>query len=168
MERERRTLTFLFTDIEGSTARWAEQPDAMRAALAAHDAVLRTAVTEHGGTVFKHTGDGIAAVFPAATEAVAAALEAQLRLELPVRMGLHTGEADERDGDWFGPTLNRAARIMDAGHAGRCSARRRPPSWSGPTGSGSRSASTGSRASNGPSPSSSSGPAGIRPCGRRR
>lgn len=124
MERERRTLTFLFTDIEGSTARWAEHPDAMRAALADHDATLRAAVAEHGGKVFKHTGDGIAAVFPAATEAVAAAMEAQQRLELPVRMGLHSGEADERDGDWFGPTLNRAARIMDAGHGGQalCSA----------------------------------------------
>lgn len=119
MERERQTLTFLFTDIEGSTARWAEQPDAMRAALAAHDATLRAAVAEHGGKIFKHTGDGIVAVFPAATGAVAAALEAQQCLELPVRMGLHSGEADERDGDWFGPTLNRAARIMDAGHGGQ-------------------------------------------------
>jgi predicted ATPase/class 3 adenylate cyclase len=123
VERGRQTLTFLFTDIVDSTPRW-EEPDVMRAALGSHDAVLREAVEGHGGEVFKHTGDGVAAVFRSAVEAVGAALEAQQRLELPVRMGLHSGEAEERDGDWFGQTLNRTARIMDAGHGGQvlCSA----------------------------------------------
>jgi predicted ATPase/class 3 adenylate cyclase len=121
--RGRQTLTFLFTDIVDSTPRWHE-PDVMRAALESHDAVLREAVQTNGGEVFKHTGDGVAAVFRSAVDAVGAALEAQQRLELPVRMGLHSGEAEERDGDWFGPTLNRTTRIMDAGHGGQvlCSA----------------------------------------------
>ena len=113
------TVTFLFTDIEGSTERWAADEDAMAAALAAHDATLRGAVESHGGVVFKHTGDGMCAAFSSAPEAVAAAVLAQERLGLPVRMGLHTGEAELRDGDYFGPTLNRAARIMDAGHGGQ-------------------------------------------------
>lgn len=118
MERGRQTLTFLFTDIVDSTPRW-QEPEVMRAALRSHDAVLREVVEVYGGNVFKHTGDGVAAVFPSAIDAASAALEAQQRLELPVRMGLHSGEADERDGDWFGPTLNRTARIMGAGHGGQ-------------------------------------------------
>lgn len=109
-------VTFLFTDIEGSTELWQRDPDRMAVALAAHDALLRDVVAQHGGTVFKHTGDGMAALFASAADGVAAALTAQARLELPVRMGLHTGEAMSRDGDFFGPTLNRAARVMDAGH----------------------------------------------------
>jgi predicted ATPase/class 3 adenylate cyclase len=109
------TLTFLFTDIVDSTPRW-QEPDVMRSALESHDAVLREAVQAHGGEVFKHTGDGVGAVFRSAVDAVGAALEAQQRLELPVRMGLHSGEAEERGGDWFGATLNRTTRIMDAGH----------------------------------------------------
>ena len=78
--------------------------------LAAHDEVLRTVVVEHRGKVFKHTGDGICAVFGSAVDAVRAAVVAQERLSLPVRMGLHTGEAEQRDGDWFGivPQLRRA------------------------------------------------------------
>lgn len=110
------TVTFLFTDIEGSTERWQRDPDAMSVALAAHDDLIREVVRHHGGTVFKHTGDGMCVVFATAAAGLAAALEAQARLDLPVRMGLHTGEAVSRDGDFFGPTLNRAARVADAGH----------------------------------------------------
>src|SRR5580658_10455228 len=113
------TVTFLFTDIEGSTRLWEADPDAMRVALAAHDAVLRSAIEGHGGWLFKHTGDGVCAAFSSAPEAVAAAVDAQRRLGLPVRMGLATGSAELRDGDYFGPVLNRAARVMGAGHGGQ-------------------------------------------------
>ena len=113
------TVTFLFTDIEGSTQRWRDDEAAMAAALRDHDEVLTTTIERHGGHVFKHTGDGIVAVFESATAAVRAALAAQVALDLPVRMGLHTGEAEHRDGDYFGPSLNRCARIMDAGHGGQ-------------------------------------------------
>lgn len=113
------TVTFLFTDIEGSTERWQRDDRSMSEALAAHDHTIRSAVERHGGIVFKHTGDGMCAVFVSAPSAVAAAVEAQAGLGLPVRMGLHTGEAEFRDGDYFGPTLNRAARVMDAGHGGQ-------------------------------------------------
>lgn len=113
------TVTFLFTDIEGSTQRWQDDDQAMSEALAEHDHLLRSVVESHGGLVFKHTGDGLCAVFSSATAAVAAAVEAQARLALPVRMGLHTGEAESRDGDYFGATLNLTARVMDAGHGGQ-------------------------------------------------
>lgn len=113
------TVTFLFTDIEGSTQRWQQDGGAMSSALAMHDHTLRTAIEAHGGVVFKHTGDGVVAVFASASQAVEAAIEAQAGLELAVRMGLHTGEAESRDGDYFGPTLNRAARVMDAGNGGQ-------------------------------------------------
>ncbi|MEA3184604.1 MAG: hypothetical protein QOJ74_1081, partial [Ilumatobacteraceae bacterium] len=113
------TVTFLFTDIEGSTQRWQVDDRAMSEALAAHDLVIRSAVEGQGGVVFKHTGDGMCAVFTSARAAVAAAVAAQARLSLPVRMGVHTGEAEVRDGDYFGPTVNRTARVMDAGHGGQ-------------------------------------------------
>jgi predicted ATPase/class 3 adenylate cyclase len=113
------TVTFLLTDIEGSTGRWESAPDAMRAALAAHDATLREVIGAAGGHLFKHTGDGVVAAFTSPRAAVDAAIAAQRRLALPVRMGLCTGEAELRDGDYFGPPLNRAARIMAAGHAGQ-------------------------------------------------
>ena len=113
------TVTFLFTDIEGSTERWQHDGESMAEALAAHDDLIRSAVMGHGGVVFKHTGDGMCVVFGSAPEAVAAATEVQSDVGLPVRMGLHTGEAESRDGDYFGPTLNRAARVMDAGHGGQ-------------------------------------------------
>ena len=113
------TVTFLITDVEGSTRRWADDAAAMSGAMADHDALLRRTVTDHGGEVFKHTGDGICAVFPTADRAVAAAEAAQAELALPVRMGLHTGVAERRDGDWFGTDVNRAARIADAGHGGQ-------------------------------------------------
>ena len=112
-------VTFLFTDVEGSTRRWEADPDAMRSALAAHDEVLRSAIETHGGFLFKHTGDGVCAAFSSPKSAVDAAIAAQRALELPVRMGIATGEAERRDGDYFGAVLNRAARVMAAGHGGQ-------------------------------------------------
>lgn len=91
----------------------------MRAALAAHDRVLRKAIEAHGGFLFKHTGDGACAAFTSPKAAVDAAIAAQRELELPVRMGIATGEAELRDGDYFGAVLNRAARVMAAGHGGQ-------------------------------------------------
>ena len=112
-------VTFLFTDIEGSTRRWEADADAMRAALLAHDEVLRTAIEAHDGFLFSHTGDGVVAAFASPRSAVDAAIAAQRALELPVRMGIATGEAELRDGDYFGTVLNRAARVMAAGHGGQ-------------------------------------------------
>jgi predicted ATPase/class 3 adenylate cyclase len=112
-------VTFLFTDVEGSTRRWEADADDMRTALAAHDEVLRKAIEAHGGWLFKHTGDGVCAAFVSPNSAVAAAVDAQRALELPVRMGLATGEAELREGDYFGAVLNRAARVMAAGHGGQ-------------------------------------------------
>jgi predicted ATPase len=112
-------VTFLFTDVEGSTRRWEADAVAMRMALAAHDEVLRAAIEAHGGWLFKHTGDGVCAAFASPRSAVDAAVAAQLQLELPVRMGTATGEAELRDGDYFGAVLNRAARVMAAGHGGQ-------------------------------------------------
>jgi class 3 adenylate cyclase len=111
-------VTFLFTEVEGSTRRWEADADGMRAALAAHDEVLRGAIEAHGGCLFKHTGDGVCAAFASPRSAVDAAVAAQRALELPVRMGLATGEAELRDGDYFGALLNRAARVMAVGHGG--------------------------------------------------
>jgi predicted ATPase len=112
-------VTFLFTDVEGSTRRWESDAQAMRAALVVHDKVLRTGIQAHGGWLFKHTGDGVCAAFASPTSAVDAAVTAQRKLELPVRMGIATGEAELRDGDYFGSVLNRAARVMAAGHGGQ-------------------------------------------------
>ena len=112
-------VTFLFTDVEGSTRRWEADADAMRVALAAHDGVLRKAIEAHDGFLFKHTGDGVCAVFASPRAAVAAAVDAQRALELPVRMGIATGEAELREADYFGAVLNRAARVMAAGHGGQ-------------------------------------------------
>lgn len=124
------TVTLLFTDIEGSTRLWEAQPEAMKAALAQHDSILKDAVDANNGHVVKSTGDGIFAVFETAIQAVAATLAAQHALgaspwagiepqSLRVRMGLHTGEAELRDYDYFGEAPNRAARIMAAGHGGQ-------------------------------------------------
>jgi predicted ATPase len=93
--------------------------DAMRAALAAHDEVLRSAIEAHRGFMFKHTGDGVCAAFASPRSAVDAAVAAQRALELPVRMGIATGEAELRGSDYFGAVLNRAARVMAAGHGGQ-------------------------------------------------
>jgi predicted ATPase/class 3 adenylate cyclase len=122
------TMTFLFTDVEGSTRLWQECPEEMSVALARHDEILRAAIDEHEGYVFSTAGDAFAAAFGRAEDAVNAALDAQLALQaeewpggiaLRVRMGLHTGAAIERGGDYFGPELNRAARVMAAGHGGQ-------------------------------------------------
>ena len=122
------TVTFLFTDIEGSTRLWDERPDLMRPALLRHDAIIRGVVGDHGGHIFATGGDGFAVAFQRSSDAVLAALDAQRALqtepwvagaELRVRAGLHSGEAEERDGDYFGPTVNRAARVMSAAHGGQ-------------------------------------------------
>ena len=106
------TLTFLFTDIEGSTKMWEENAPAMQRALLHHDEILRRAIEEQEGYVFKTVGEAFCCAFPAATDALGAALEAQRGLlsseweqtgPLMVRMALHTGAAEERDGDYFGP-----------------------------------------------------------------
>src|SRR5215212_8155357 len=122
------TVTFLFTDIEGSSARWEGHPEAMRVALARHDALVRAPIVEHHGHVVKTMGDAFHAAFARATDAVLAALDAQRQLQaepwgetgpLRVRMALHTGAAEERDGDYYGPALNRAARLVAIGHGGQ-------------------------------------------------
>jgi class 3 adenylate cyclase len=103
-------VTFLFTDIEGSTRRWEADAAGMRAVLLAHDEVLRSAIESHGGFLFSHTGDGVVAAFASPKCAVDAAIAAQRALELPVRMGIATGEAELRDGDYFGPVLTAPPR----------------------------------------------------------
>ena len=122
------TVTFLFTDIEGSTKLWENHPEEMRSALALHDEIVRASIEANGGYVFKTMGDAFCAAFATAPEAIAAALDAQQSLfsepweiEPPVRsrMALHTGTAQEREGDYFGQPLNRAARLLSAGHGGQ-------------------------------------------------
>ena len=112
-------MTFLFTDIEGSTRRWEADADQMRVALVAHDVVMHDAIEAHGGWLFKHTGDGVCAVFGSPRSALLAAVAAQRELELPVRMGIATGDAELRGQDYFGVVLNRAARVMASGHGGQ-------------------------------------------------
>jgi class 3 adenylate cyclase len=112
-------VTFLFTDVEGSTRRWEADAQAMRAALVVDDKALRTAIEAYDGFLFNHTGDGFVAAFASPMSAVNAAIGAQRELQLPVRMGLATGEAELRDGDYLGTVLNRAARLMAAGHGGQ-------------------------------------------------
>jgi predicted ATPase len=112
-------VTFLFTDIEGSTVRWELDPKGMSEGLTDHDVLLRSTIDAHGGVVFSTGGDGFGAAFADAVSALRAAVDAQDRVRLPVRMGLHTGTAEERDGNYFGRTLNRAARIMAAAHGGQ-------------------------------------------------
>jgi class 3 adenylate cyclase len=118
------SVTLLFTDIEGSTRLWEEQPDAMSSALAVHDSILREEIERAGGIVFKTVGDAFHAAFGEAENALAAALMAQQRLlaaGLPfrVRAALHSGEPQLRDGDYFGTPLNRLARILATGHGGQ-------------------------------------------------
>jgi predicted ATPase/class 3 adenylate cyclase len=120
--------TFLITDIEGSTRLWEQHATAMADALARHDALLRAAVEGRAGTVIKTTGDGLLAIFADPAAAVWAALDAQHALRatawgeigaLKVRMAVHSGTAELRDGDYFGPALNRSARILAIGHGGQ-------------------------------------------------
>src|SRR5690242_13473854 len=117
------TVTFLFTDIEGSTKLWEQQPQEMKSVLAQHDSILRAAIESNHGSIIKSTGDGVHAVFAKAFDSISATVQAQLDLSslssLKVRMGIHTGEAEFRDGDYYGQTLNRAARIMSTGHGGQ-------------------------------------------------
>jgi predicted ATPase/class 3 adenylate cyclase len=121
-------ITFLFTDLEGSTRLWEQFPDGMNVALRRHDAILRNAIESSHGQVVKTTGDGMMAVFERAFDATTASLVAQRDLAsetwaetgpLRVRMGLHAGPAEQRSGDYFGPTVNRTARTMSAGHGGQ-------------------------------------------------
>ena len=122
------TVTFLFTDVEGSTKLWERNPEAMSRALSRHDELVRNTVETHGGFVFKTVGDAFYVAFSTATEAVAAALDVQRVLlseeweetgPLRVRMALRTGEAEERGRDYFGPNLNRVARLLSAAHGGQ-------------------------------------------------
>ncbi len=123
-------VTFLFTDVEGSTRLWDRHPDAMRAALERHDILLRAAIDAQGGHVFKATGDAFFAAFHRPQDALRAALDAQIALHaepwslpagdgLRVRMALHTGAAQRRGGDYFGLPLSRAARLLAAAHGGQ-------------------------------------------------
>src|SRR5262245_15105508 len=127
------TVTFLFTDIEGSTQLWEQHPDAMRLALARHDACLNAAIESNGGHVFKTVGDAFCAAFATASDALDAAITAQQNLRalqpsavataaglaLKVRIALHTGAAEARGGDYFGPALNRVARLLAIAHGGQ-------------------------------------------------
>jgi predicted ATPase/class 3 adenylate cyclase len=122
------TVTFLFTDIEDSTKLWERSPQAMQAALVRHDEILRRAIEDRGGYVFKTVGDAFCCAFPTAPDALEAALESQRLLlkerwgestPLRVRMALHMGTAEERDEDYFGPPVNRVARLLSAAHGGQ-------------------------------------------------
>ena len=122
-------LTFLFTDIEGSTRLWERFPQLMQTALARHDALLRQAIEARQGYIFKTIGDAFCAAFEQAENGALAAVEAQQALlnekwetslgPIRVRMALNTGVSDEREGDYFGPPLNRVARLLAAGHGGQ-------------------------------------------------
>ena len=120
-------LTFLFTDIVSSTQLWERNPEAMKTALARHDAILRGAIENHKGKVFKTVGDSFYNAFPNARNALKAALAAQRTLHaelwgetvIKVRMAIHTGAVEARDGDYFGPPLNRVACLLAAGHGGQ-------------------------------------------------
>ena len=120
-------VTFLFTDIEGSTRMWDELPEAMTGAMARHDEILVSVVERHSGIVFKHTGDGICSAFQSPTDALDAAVAIQdaFRAEnfesighILVRVAIHTGEAEELGGDYRGPVLNRVARLLDVAVGG--------------------------------------------------
>jgi predicted ATPase/class 3 adenylate cyclase len=122
------TVTFAFTDIEGSTVRWERDHAAMADSVRRHDGLVRAAIEAQGGHVFKTIGDAFCAAFARAKDAVAAMLAAQQALAgadfsavdgLRVRAALHTGTSDERDGDYFGPTVNRVARLLAIGHGGQ-------------------------------------------------
>jgi predicted ATPase/class 3 adenylate cyclase len=121
------TVTFLFTDIEGSTKLWERHPEAMRSALQKHDSLLYHAIQENNGCVFKTVGDAFCAVFDDAAKALSAARAAQKALlaqdwektPICIRIALHTGTAELRDNDYFGPSVNHVARLISAGHGGQ-------------------------------------------------
>ena len=122
------TVTFLFTDIEGSTRLLEAAEEAYRDGLARHDAIVREAVAGHGGVIVQTRGDGFCAAFAGPTQALQTALAAQLRLlrepwgeasPIRVRMALHTGEVELRGDDYFGAPLHRCARLLDAAHGGQ-------------------------------------------------
>ncbi len=122
------TVTFLFSDVEGSTQRWEQYREAMKRAVARHELLMTAAAHQHGGYVFKTLGDASCVAFPTAPDALRAAADAQRALAkedfsavggLRVRLGLHSGHAEERNGDYFGPTVNRVARLMSIGHGGQ-------------------------------------------------
>jgi class 3 adenylate cyclase len=122
------TVTFLFTDIEGSTKLWERDAATMQAALARHDEILRSAIGANGGYVFKTVGDAFCVAFGSTTDALAAALDGQRTLlaeewdegcMIRARMALHSGEAEERGDDYFGPPLNRVSRLLSTGHGGQ-------------------------------------------------
>ena len=122
------TVTFLFTDVEGSTLRWEAHRDVMKEAMARHDAIVRTSIESRGGSVFTTAGDAFCSAFSSPHNAISSAIEIQTTLAAEewgdvspflVRMALHTGNADERDGDYFGPPLNRCARLLSIGHGGQ-------------------------------------------------
>ncbi len=124
------TVTFLFTDIEGSTRLWQQHPDAMRVIMTRHDALRTAGIEQHGGVVVKSRGEGDSffAVFVRATDAVASASTIQQALlceswpseiSIRVRMALHTGEADLRDNDYYGNAVNRCARLRAIAHGGQ-------------------------------------------------
>ena len=127
MDQAHTIVAFMFTDIEGSSRLWEREPVRMRPALAAHDALGKRAVDAHGGRIVKMTGDGMCAVFEDPLGAVDAAVDFQCALAEPLdgglalraRCGIHVGIAEPRDGDYFGNTVNRAARIMSAGNGGQ-------------------------------------------------
>jgi predicted ATPase/class 3 adenylate cyclase len=121
-------LTFLFTDLEGSTRLWQQYPQVMKTALARHDDIVRTAVENSHGQIIKTTGDGFHAAFTSPQNGLSACIQAQLSLleesweeigPLQVRMGLHIGEAQQRGGDYYGTAVNRAARLMSAANGGQ-------------------------------------------------
>ncbi len=122
------TVAFLFTDIEGSTQRWEAHRAAMADAIRRHDSLLEQSIAAQNGYVFKRMGDAFCAVFRTAPEAIAAACDAQRALSkedfsavdgLKVRMAVHVGHADEHNGDYFGPTVNRVARLLGVGYGGQ-------------------------------------------------
>ena len=120
-------VTFVFSDIEGSTRLWESDPDGMRTSLRRHDEIVRETVEASGGYVFKHTGDGFGAAFESVSSGLQAAARVAVALadepwdgpSLMCRFGVHSGESQPRDGDYFGPTVTRTARLMDAGNGGQ-------------------------------------------------
>lgn len=124
--RDSGQLAFLFTDLEGSSQQWQRDATAMSVALRAHDDLMYRKTAEHRGDIIKHLGDGVYAVFDDPADALAASIEIMRELQQPdfselaeplrARIGVHVGEAEMRDGDWFGPAVNRAARVMSTGN----------------------------------------------------